>query len=226
MRLSVVMPVLDEVRALPARLAELAALRTHEIIVADGGSHDGTLELLERHPEVRVLHARRGRALQMNAGAAIASGDALLFLHADVGLPEGARAQIEGALADPRVTLGAFRTWTVADRPSRLAPLLHLADLRSRWSSLPYGDQAMFVRTETFRAVGGFPPIPLMEDLALSRTLRARGRVRIVPARVRVSGRRFLERPILYTTLVNVYPALYRLGVPPSLLARFYRAVR
>jgi rSAM/selenodomain-associated transferase 2 len=226
MRVSVVIPVLDEARALPARLAELGALGVHEIVVADGGSQDGTIELLMRHPEVRLVYARRGRALQMNAGAAAATGDVLLFLHADVALPSDALAQIERALAEPRVVLGAFRTWTIADRPSHLAPLLHLADLRSRYSSLPYGDQAMFLRTVDFHAVGGFPAIPLMEDLALSRRLRARGRVRVVPARVRVSGRRFLERPVFYTTLVNVYPALYRLGVPPSLLARFYRAVR
>jgi hypothetical protein len=162
----------------------------------------------------------------MNAGAARATGDVLLFLHADVSLPRDALAHVERALADPEVVGGAFRTWTVADRPTRLGPLLHLADLRSRTTRLPYGDQAIFVRAPVFRRLGGFPPLPLMEDLAFARLLRAAGRVRIVPARVRVSGRRFIERPVFYTLVVNAYPALYRLGVPPAWLARFYRAVR
>jgi len=226
MRISVVVPVLDEERVIDERLTELEDLDVHEIVVADGGSHDGTLAAVARHPRVRTLTARRGRAWQMNAGAALATGDVLLFLHADVSLPKDALSHVERALEDPRVVGGAFRTWTVADRPTRLEPLLHLADLRSRYSSLPYGDQALFVRASVFRALGGFPQIPLMEDLALSRLMRKAGRLRIVPARVRVSGRRFIERPIFYTSLVNLYPALYRLGVPPSVLARFYRAVR
>jgi len=226
MRISVIVPVLDEERVIDERLTELEGLGVHEILVVDGGSRDGTLAAVARHPRVRALTAQRGRAWQMNAGAALATGDVLLFLHADVSLPEDALSHLERALADPRVVGGAFRTWTVADRPTRLGPLLHLADVRSRYSSLPYGDQALFVRTSIFRALGGFPTIALMEDLALSRLLRKAGRLRIVPARVRVSGRRFLERPIFYTSLVNLYPALYRLGVPPSLLARFYRAVR
>ena len=157
---------------------------------------------------------------------AVATGDVLLFLHADVGLPADALAQVERALAAPDVVLGAFRTWTVADAPSVLAPLLHLADLRSRRTTLPYGDQAMFLRAEVFRAVGGFPTVALMEDLALSMKLRSRGRVLVVPARVRVSGRRFLHRPLFYAAIMGTYPTLFRLGVPPTLLARFYGAVR
>jgi rSAM/selenodomain-associated transferase 2 len=226
MRISVILPVLDEERVLGERLGELEALGVHEILVVDGGSRDGTLAVAAGHPAARVLSAPRGRAVQMNAGAALATGDVLLFLHADVALPRDAPAHIERALADPAVVGGAFRTWTVADRPTRLGPLLHLADLRSRCSSLPYGDQAQFVRARVFRDLGGFPPLPLMEDLAFSRRLRRAGRLRIVPAVVRVSGRRFLERPVVYTLLVNVYPTLYRLGVPPAWLARFYRAVR
>lgn len=226
MGVSVILPVLNEERVIGARLAELSALGVEEIIVVDGGSTDGTRAVVERHPHVRLLTAQPGRAWQMNAGAAIATGEVLLFLHADVSLPADALAHVERAFADSRVVGGAFRTWTVADRPTRLGPLLHLADLRSRYSSLPYGDQALFVRAGVFRALGGFPLIPLMEDLAFSRLLRGAGEVRIVPARVRVSGRRFIERPLLYTTIVNAYPALYRLGVSPSLLARFYRVVR
>lgn len=226
MKVSVVMPVLDEERVVADRLAELARLRPHEVLVVDGGSRDRTRAIVAARDGVTLLSAPRGRALQMNAGAARATGDVLLFVHADCSLPEDALLHVDRALADPRVVGGAFRTWTIADRPTRLGPLLHLADLRSRYTRLPYGDQAIFVRASVFRAIGGYPPLPLMEDLELSRRLRRAGRLVTVPARVRVSGRRFLDRPVLYTTLVNVYPTLYRLGVPASLLARFYRAVR
>jgi hypothetical protein len=123
------------------------------------------------------------------------------------------------------VIAGAFHTWHVAD-DGRRAPWLHLADLRSRWSGLPYGDQALFVRREAFERAGGFPDQPLMEDLELSRRLRRLGRIAIVPASVRVSGRRFLAHPIRDTLLVNAFPLLYRLGVPPASLARLYRDIR
>jgi hypothetical protein len=122
---------------------------------------------------------------------------------------------------------GAFRTWTVADEaPPWFAPLLHLADVRSRVTRYPYGDQALFVRAHVFRAIGGFPEIPLMEDLELSHRLWKHGRIARCPASVRVSGRRFIARPIVYTALVNVFPLLYRAGVSPRTLARLYAQVR
>ena len=222
-RVSVVIPVLDEALVIRQRLEELDTRGFDEVIVVDGGSTDGTPALVRN---AKVLSTPRGRATQLNAGAAQASGEILLFLHADVSLPLDARAQLERALEDPGVVAGAFRTWTIADRPTRLGPLLHLADLRSRYSSLPYGDQALFVRTDVFRRVGGFPPLPLMEDLALSQRLRREGSLRIVPASVRVSGRRFIERPLRTTLMMNTFPALYRLGVPPAYLARLYGVVR
>lgn len=224
-RVSVIMPVLNEQARIVAALEELATVASLlEVIVMDGGSTDATADLVASFPRVRLLHAPRGRARQMNAGAHAASGDVLLFLHADVTLPVDAIAHVRRALADPRVVAGAFRTWTVADdgERRRWSPLLHLADLRSRYSGLPYGDQALFVRAATFRAVGGFPDQPLMEDLELSRRLRAAGALRTVPASVRVSGRRFLARPFYFTLLVNVLPLLYRVGVPARILCGFY----
>lgn len=226
MRLCVILPVLDEERLIGGRLQQLARLGIRDVVVVDGGSVDRTRDIVEGFPGVRLLRTARGRAAQMNAGAVASDADVYLFLHADVALPVDAAWHVEHALADPAVVAGAFRTWTEPDRPTRLAPLLHLADIRSRYSGLPYGDQAIFVRAAVFHRLGGFPRIPLMEDLALSQKLRAAGRIRIVPARVRVSGRRFVQHPLSDTLLVNLFPALFRLGVPAAWLAHFYRAVR
>ena len=227
-RVSIVMPVLDEALRISRAIDHVLALPGRkEVIVVDGGSRDDTLELA-RTKFVRVIESARGRATQMNAGAEIAAGDVLLFLHADTTLPADALARALLVLEDPAVIAGAFRTWTIADTDDVpwFAPLLHLADLRSRYTSLPYGDQAMFVRADAFRQVGGFPDQPLMEDLELSRRLRRRGRIVTVAARVRVSGRRFVARPVFHTLISNTFPALYRLGVSPDRLARLYRNVR
>ena len=222
------MPVLDEEARIARRLEELAVTPgIDEVIVVDGSSTDRTIAVASAFPGVRVLSASRGRGPQMNAGAATASGAILLFLHADVSLPRDAVAWIARALTDPGVVAGAFRTWTVPDAgQSWLAPLLHLADMRSRITRFPYGDQAIFVRREAFERAGGFPDQPLMEDLELSRRLRRLGRVVTVPAVVHVSGRRFLDRPIRSTLVNRLLPILYRLGVPPRVLAQLYGDVR
>lgn len=163
----------------------------------------------------------------MNAGAAVASGEVVLFQHADVALPADALRRIREALADPAVVAGAFRVRTIADDgPNWLGPLLRLADRRSRRTRLPYGDQALFVRRAVFEAVGGFPPQPIMEDLELARRLWRRGRIVTVPAEVRVSGRRFLTRPVRAVLTMRVLPWLYRAGVSPERLARLYGSPR
>jgi rSAM/selenodomain-associated transferase 2 len=224
-RISVVIPVLDEATHIGDRLCALARFAFHEVIVVDGGSIDETRAIVRRFPDVVLVEAPQGRARQMNEGARCATGDVLLFLHADVSLPADAASHIFRALAHPGTTAGAFRTWTVAEVGGKRpwwSPLLHLADLRSRYSRLPYGDQAIFLRREVFQNAGGFPEIPLMEDLAFSRKLSALGVVRTIPARVAVSGRRFIARPFYYTLLVNVFPLLFRLGVPASTLAVWY----
>ena len=225
---SVIIPVLNEESRIVEQLESLSAVPgIHEVIVVDGGSSDRTVELVRAIPRARLATAAAGRASQMNAGARVASGDVLLFLHADVRLPPNAMRWVSEALSEPAAVAGAFRTWTVSEGSrTMLAPLLHLADLRSRYSALPYGDQALFVRADVFRQVGGFPEQPLMEDLELSRRLRRFGTVRIVPAAVRVSGRRFLSRPVYYALLVNIFPLLYRLGLPPRLLASLYGSPR
>jgi rSAM/selenodomain-associated transferase 2 len=222
-KLSVIIPALDEAARIEAAVARLAAEPgIDEIIVVDGGSSDDTAALAGR-AGARVIAAPRGRARQQNAGARAASGDTLLFLHADAALPPGAAAVVDRQLATPKVIAGAFRTWHRAERwGRRRAALLHLADLRSRYSPRPYGDQAIHLRAATFERIGGFPEMALMEDLELSLRLRRLGRIAVAGERVEVSGRRFESAPLYQTALVNVFPLLYLLGVPPSVLARLY----
>ena len=216
-------PVLDEAARIDARLTEVAALGVHETIVVDGGSRDATCDVVRRHPSVRLVTAPRGRGPQLNAGARAATGDVLLFLHADVSLPRDAPAWIARALAEPGAVAGAFRVHTVADAGANwLGPLLRIADLRSHVTRLPYGDQALFVRRDVFERAGGFPDEPLMEDVALARRLRRAGRIVTVPAYVRASGRRFLRRPLASFVAMWTFPTLYRVGVAPRTLARLY----
>jgi rSAM/selenodomain-associated transferase 2 len=226
--LAVVIPVLDEEARLGRRLAELAgAPGIVEIVVVDGGSHDGTREVACAAPGVRLLDAPQGRGSQMNAGARATTAPVLLFLHADVQLPSDFARHIAEALGDPAVVAGAFRIRTVADAGRNwLGPVLRTADVRSRLTRHPYGDQAVFVRRAAFERSGGFPAQPLFEDVELARRLRRLGRIRIVPAEVRVSGRRFLRRPLRAVLAMYAFPTLYRLGVSPATLARWYGAPR
>lgn len=227
-RISVVIPTLNEEKRIGARLRELSDIACiHEVVVVDGGSEDATVMIARGFPRAHVLEAPRGRARQLNAGAAAASGEILLFAHADTSLPADAAHRVYSTLAESGVIAGAFRTWTVDDTDERREPpWLHLADLRSRITSTPYGDQALFMRASDFRRVGGYPEQALMEDFELSRRLHRLGRIQTVAASVRVSGRRFLARPLYYFAVMNLYPWLYRLGVPPHVLARAYRDPR
>jgi rSAM/selenodomain-associated transferase 2 len=221
--LSIVVPTLDEAAVIVSQLQALQALRArgHEVIVVDGGSRDGTAGLAQSLAD-RVLEAPRGRAVQMNAGARAASGDVLLFLHADTRLPEDADARVLEALAAPRAGWGRFDVRISGTHP--LLPVVASAmNLRSRLTGIATGDQAIFVRRSLFEAVGGFPEIALMEDIALSATLRAHARPRCLRSRVTTSGRRWEKHGVLRTVLTMWRLRLaYFLGAAPARLARDY----
>ena len=221
MRLSIILPTLDEAEGITACLAPLQGLRQagHQVVVVDGGSRDGTPGLAAPLAD-RVLAAPRGRARQMNAGAARAEGDAFLFLHADTRLPEAAAARIAAALVDH--DWGRFDV-RIEGRPALLRLVAALMNLRSRLTGIATGDQAIFVRRTVFEALGGFPDQPLMEDIELSRRLKRFGRPACLSARVRTSGRRW-ERHGVWRTILLMWRLRfdYWRGVPAERLARRY----
>jgi rSAM/selenodomain-associated transferase 2 len=188
----------------------------------DGGSSDRTREEARAHCAV-VIEAPMGRARQMNVGAQYASGEYLIFLHADTLLPENWAESVRQALKKTEVLGGAF-SLRIDGHFFGLRIVEALANLRSHRFSMPYGDQAIFVRAMDFRELGGFPDIPIMEDFEFMRRLGRRGRVHILTERVVTSCRRWKTLGILRTTAINQAVILgYYLGVSPARLARFYR---
>ena len=223
MKLSVILPTLNEERALPQALASVPP--GAEVIVADGQSVDRTREVAARHG-ARVINGEPGRGAQMNRGAKQAGGDTLLFLHADCALGPGAGPAIEKALSDGRVVGGSFR---LRIQPGGIAlALVSLgSDLRARWLRLPYGDQALFVRRRTFDELGGYREIPIMEDVELVKRLRKRGRLKHLSANVTTSPRHWQRLGPVLTTLLNWFAvAAFTLGAPPSRLAAVYHRLR
>lgn len=223
-RLSIVMPVLNESAEVAAALHALAGLRHGgaELLVVDGGSSDNTVALCRGLAD-QVLTAPRGRARQMNAGARAASGDWLLFVHADTRLPPGAAARVAGALSSPGRVWGRFDV-QISGRSAVLPVVAACMNLRSRLTGIATGDQAIFVRRSAFDAVGGYPDQPLMEDIELSRRLRRLGRPACLRERVLTSGRRWDQRGAWRTiALMWRLRLLYWLGVPAERLALAYR---
>jgi len=225
MDISVIVPTLNEEDSIAATLRRARAPGVREIIVVDGGSSDGTRTAAAALAD-QVLSAPRGRASQLNAGAARATGSVLLFLHADTLLPAGFDATILRALVRSDVIGGRF---DVTLRPS--SPLLWLTgtlmNWRSRLTGIATGDQGIFVRRTDFVALGGYPLVPLMEDIALSRILKRRGRLAHLHERVETSSRRWQRDGIVRTILLMwSLRLLYFCGVSPQRLKRVYGETR
>ena len=223
-RLSAVIPALNESAGIQAALQALAPLvaRGAQIIVADGGSTDGTATRAVA-AGAQVVDAPRGRALQMNAGAQQASGDILLFLHADTRLPPDADRLIEQALANCPQVWGRFDV-RIEGQPRMLRVIAGFMNRRSRWTGIATGDQALFMTRSAFDAVGGFPAQPLMEDIEMSARLLNLSRPVCLRARVVTSGRRWESRGVWRTVLLMWRLRLdYWRGVAPEHLAELYR---
>jgi rSAM/selenodomain-associated transferase 2 len=229
-KISVIIPVLNEAATIQETLARLQDASEVEVIIVDGGSRDETVALAKHFSEtfaqslsVKVIFAASGRANQMNAGAAVATGDILLFLHADTHLPTQFETLVRQALQNPGTIAGAFELRI--DAPLQGRQLVEkMVNMRSRFLSMPYGDQAIFLKAASFHNLGGFPDLPIMEDFELMLRLRRQGRIIILAAPVLTSGRRWQKLGVVKTTLINqLIIAGYFLGIPPAQLLRWYR---
>lgn len=221
-KISIIIPTLNEANELPRILETARRGQPHEIIVVDGASTDETVNVARSEDGI-VLDAPRCRAVQMNRGAAISTGEYLLFLHADTLLPPDYAIHVPSVLGRPGVVGGAFEfsiTGNLAGK--RLVELT--TNWRARHWQRPYGDQALFVRHEVFRQLGGFPEMPIMEDYEFVRRLKRLGKIVIAPSPAVTSGRRWRRQGWMRTTMINkIIVQAYHLGVSPARLAAWYR---
>jgi rSAM/selenodomain-associated transferase 2 len=224
MRISIIIPVLNEAASIVPMLSAIQGLRTagHEIIVVDGDSHDDTVSLATPYTDL-IITSERGRARQMNAGAKAAQGEVLLFLHADTSLPDNAAYLVRDAIGEKNHLWGRFDV-VLSGRAYLFRLIEYFMNLRSRLSSIATGDQAMFMRTDAFLRVGGFDDIPLMEDIAMSKKLKRLSVPVCLTSKVVTSSRRWEEGGIARTVLLmwRLRFAYWR-GADPARLAMRYR---
>lgn len=220
--LTIVIPVLNESQVLPQLIKQLRLVDSHQVVFVDGGSSDSTVEQIQA-ARYLVLSSAPGRAQQMNVGAQIATGDVLVFLHADTQVPEGLSQLINQALTKTDRVWGRFDV-RISGRSPLLAIIGFMMNWRSRMTGIATGDQVMFVRRSVFETLGGFADIGLMEDIELSKRLTRVSRPVCLFQRVTTSGRRWQKRGVLKTIVLMWWLRLaYWLGVKPSTLARWYR---
>ena len=222
--ISVIIPVLNEAKILDQSLSRLAPqLQGHELIIVDGRSMDETPLIAKRYGQ--VISAERGRARQSNAGAAAARGDILLFLHADVWLDIGAIEGVETAISAGYVG-GAFKQ-RIEGHHSLYRLIERAANFRAKRLGIFYGDGGIFIRRVHFDRIGGFPEIPIMEEVEFSRKLCQHGKVTLIEPGIHISARRWKKNGIIRTSLTNWFiTLLYLLRVPPHHLAKLYRHIR
>lgn len=221
-RLSVIIPTLNEATHIDRVLEDVLQGEALEVIVADGGSSDSTVEQASALG-ARIHQGLPGRARQMNQGAALARGTIFFFVHADSRLPAGFDRVIRRELAAANVAAGAFSLGIDA-ASKKIRIVEYWANLRSHYLGLPYGDQGMYIRAALFHRCGGFPELPIMEDFAMMRHLRKTGRIVTAPERIHTSSRRWRRMGVLRTTLINqAIIAGFLLGASAERLSRWYR---
>ncbi|MEM7726431.1 MAG: TIGR04283 family arsenosugar biosynthesis glycosyltransferase [Cyanobacteria bacterium P01_A01_bin.45] len=229
-KISIIIPALNEVDNIKNTIAAIGKAENIEVIVVDGGSEDDTVATIQSLDEsfniksnIRVIQSARGRAVQMNAGAEVATGNILLFLHADTRLSANFDVMVRETLKNHYYIAGAF-TLRI-DAPMLSLRLVELGvKLRSHILQLPYGDQGIFVRKSTFSKVNGFPEIPIMEDFEFISQLKKLGKVTTLPLPVITSARRWLKKGVIQTTLINqIVIAAFFLGVSPEKIRKWYR---
>lgn len=227
MQVSVVIPVFNEAEVIAGCLAQFRGQRNVEVIVVDGGSRDGTQDRTRATGIARLVTSPRpGRSVQMNRGAWSASGDVLLFLHADTFLPDGAIRMIRESLEDPGVAGGSFRLGLSEDT-WMFRTIAFLATMRSRYLGVIYGDQGIYVRRAVFNRVAGFPEVALFEDSEFCAAVRKLGRFVLLDGSVRTSTRRWRRWGVVPTILwMWMLRILYLCSVSDKRLYRLYRDVR
>jgi rSAM/selenodomain-associated transferase 2 len=225
-RYSFIIPVYQEEEIINSTIDHLIHLQKFadaEIIVADGDYEGSTLREIS-NTNVKKILCPKGRARQMNCGAAKSSGDILIFLHADTRLPEKALKKIATLLEDETIVGGAFDLGIDSQRFA-FRIIEKIASIRSRLTRIPYGDQALFIRRDYFQSLGGFKDIPIMEDIELMHRIKqGRGKINILKDKVTTSPRRWETEGVVFCTLRNWFLiTLYSLGAKPETLAKFYR---
>jgi rSAM/selenodomain-associated transferase 2 len=225
LKVSIIVPTLNEELVLKKTLIQIQQLSPYELIVSDGGSTDNTKSIAQNLSH-RVVTGSNSRAIQMNAGAKQATGDLLLFLHADNRLePKGYQKMLK-CMENPKWIGGAFTLCIESDKWS-INLITLLANMRSRYFGLVYGDQGIFVRAEVFKNINGFSPIPICEDLDFYRRLKKKGPVHLLKEKVHTSPRRWIKEGVAFTTARNILIALlFELGFPPRTLTKWYLAIR
>jgi len=221
-RLSIIIPTLNEAANVSRVVRHAWALNPHELIISDGGSQDGTIELAHNH-DCKVIQSTPGRAIQQNMGANLASGDVLLFLHADCWPSPDCSKQISTALSNSHILAGAFHQ-RIAAEGSFFRLLEFGNDTRVRWFGRAYGDQGIFLRRELFHRLGGFPNVQLLEDVLLMDRIRRHTHPVLLPGPIHVSARRWQRHGIIRQTLRNwCLLSAHSVGVSPNYLAQFYQ---
>ncbi len=225
LKISIIIPTLNEARCLSETLEQIQKLSPHELIISDGGSHDNTLKIAAKFTQ-HLIKGPHGRALQVNAGAQVATGGLLLFLHADSYIKLASYQKMLVAMKNSEVIGGAFSLLIDSNRMA-LQIINQFANLRSKYLGRAYGDQAFFVKKQVFQEMEGFTEFPICEDLDFYKRLKIMGSVVLLKEEVLTSSRRWANEGIWFTTIRNILIAtLFALGFPPRILTKWYQTIR